>query len=199
MIIVSCDHRYTGCMINRLLQLCMTGQRSEVPSIIHRMHNGTFIPSAAWQCTIMRCIVQDNTPGTDRNRHNQQSMTENVKEVLPGTKEHEGANEGLGHKIAKHIPGYVPCQPPCTNVGKAQEVVKVQHPEEYRQNKLADDLSLNCGSSFAKLFADLRFLPAGLMPTRSTRTRSECTPASAILTCHNFGSTGFDVAVSAVI
>ena len=49
--------------------------------------------------------LQDHTPGTDRNRHNQQSMTENVKEVLPGTKEHENANEGLGHKIAKMIPG----------------------------------------------------------------------------------------------
>ena len=61
--------------------------------------------------------MQDNTPGTDRQRHNQQSMTENVKEVLPGTKEHEGANEGLGHKIAKHIPGCVPCQPACIYVG----------------------------------------------------------------------------------
>lgn len=68
--------------------------------------------------------MQDNTPGTDRNRHNQQSMTENVKEVLPGTKEHEGANEGLGHKIAKHIPGCVPCQPPCIYVGNIQELLK---------------------------------------------------------------------------
>lgn len=67
--------------------------------------------------------MQDNTPGTDRNRHNQQSMTENVKEVLPGTKEHEGANEGLGHKIAKHIPGCVPCQPPCIYVGNVQELL----------------------------------------------------------------------------
>lgn len=56
--------------------------------------------------TDMTCVLlQDNMPGTDRHRHNDQSMTENVKEVLPGTKEHEGANEGLGHKIAKHIPG----------------------------------------------------------------------------------------------
>lgn len=46
-------------------------------------------------------MLQDNMPGTDRHRHNDQSMTENVKEALPGTKEHEGANEGLGHKIAK--------------------------------------------------------------------------------------------------
>ena len=44
-------------------------------------------------------------------------MTENVKEVLPGTKEHEGANEGMGHKIAKHIPGCVPCQQPCSCAG----------------------------------------------------------------------------------
>ena len=79
----------------------------------------------------MTCNVQDNTPGTDRNRHNQQSVTENTKEVLPGTKEHEGANEGLGHKIAKHIPGCVSCQLPCNCVCNEQILVTHTYTEPY--------------------------------------------------------------------
>ena len=122
----------------------------------------------------MKSKVQDNMPGTDRNRHNQQSTTENVKEVLPGTKEHEGASEGLGHKIAKHIPGCVPYKITCIYVSNMQASKLWSMADRwFSQAWIAVVLP-----AVVITANDLYWLPAELMPTRSTRTRSEWSLAS---------------------